>query len=192
MAHWLNANAAGIQALGSVATVLLTAVLAWITWRYAKLTERLVSAQLGEAAARRRELRTQAEVISTFLRDLPSQDDPRLSVAILSYFNDLRDFSSNRFRALASEVIVEAGRQAAAVEEHGTWLINLVRDIRAAPRPTPRGVNEPLGTETKGYDWSTFPRKDYDTRLRSAVDALQRLLAEVDSRERGLSDAEAG
>jgi hypothetical protein len=51
MAHWLNANAAGIQALGSVATVLLTAVLAWITWRYAKLTQRLVSAQLGEAAA---------------------------------------------------------------------------------------------------------------------------------------------
>jgi hypothetical protein len=115
-------------------------------------------------------------VVSTFLHDLPSQDDPRLSGAILSYFNDLRDFSSNRFRALASEVSVEAGRQAAAVEEHGTWLINLVRDIRS---------------RATGYDWSTFPRKDYDTRLRSAVDALQRLSAEVDSRERGLSDADA-
>ncbi|HEV2173654.1 MAG TPA: hypothetical protein VGR71_08810 [Nitrospira sp.] len=110
MTHWLNQNAAGIQALGSVATVPLTAVLAWITWRYVKLTQRLVTAQIGEAVSRRRDLRTQLEVVSTFLDAFPSQDDPRLSKAILSPFNDLREFSGNRFRTLVSEVSVEAGR----------------------------------------------------------------------------------
>jgi hypothetical protein len=176
MAHWLDANSAAIQALGSVATVLLTAVLAWITWRYVKLTQRLVAAQLGEAASRRRELRTQLELVSAFLHEFPTKDDPRLSQALLSPFNDLREFSGNRFRALASEVSVEAGRQAAALEDHGTWLINLVREIRSVP----------LGT---GYNWTNFPRQDYARRLQSAHDAFQRLLAELDSRERDLSDA---
>jgi hypothetical protein len=109
MARWLNANVAAIQALGSAATVLLTAVLAAITWRYVKLTQRLVSVQLGEAAARRRELRSQLDLISGFLRELRSPDDPRLAGTILGYFNDLRDLSGSRVRALASETSVEAG-----------------------------------------------------------------------------------
>src|SRR5215472_9986929 len=144
MAGWLNANSAAIQALGSAATVLLTAVLAWITWRYVKLTERLVTSQVGEAASRRRDLRTQLDIVSTFLHALPFRDDPRLSQAILSPFNDLREFSGNRFRTLASEVSVDAGRYEAVLEDHVTWLINLVREIRAVPR----GI---------GYNWGNFP-----------------------------------
>jgi hypothetical protein len=178
MAHWLNANAAAIQAIGSVATVLLTAVLASITWRYVKLTQRLVTAQMGEAASRRRDLRTQLEVVSAFLHAFPSQDDPRLSEAILSPFNDLREFSGNHFRTLVSEVSVEAGRHEAVLEEHVTWLINLVREIRSVPR----GI---------GYNWSNFPSEDYERRLRSARDAFQRLSAELDARERELSDGGA-
>lgn len=178
MAHWLNVNAAGIQALGSVATVLLTAVLASITWRYVRLTQRLVTAQIGEAASRRRDLRTQLEVVSTFLHSFPSQNDPRLSAAILSPFSDLREFSGNRFRTLVSEVSVEAGRHEAALEDHVTWLINLVRDIRSVPREI-------------GYNWSNFPREEYEARLRSARDAFQLLSAELDARERELSDADA-
>jgi hypothetical protein len=168
MTHWLNANAAAIQALGSVATVLLTAVLASITWRYVKLTERLVTSQTGEAASRRRDLRTQLEVVSTFLHAFPPQDDPRLSEAILSPFNDLREFSGNRFRTLASEVSVEAGRDEAVLEDHVTWLINLVREIRSVPR-------------AMGYNWANFPREEYERRLQSARDAFQRLSAELDA-----------
>jgi hypothetical protein len=52
--HWLNLNAGAIQALSSVATVLLTAVLARITCRYVKLTHRLLHGQLQASAARRR------------------------------------------------------------------------------------------------------------------------------------------
>jgi len=168
MGSWLNANSAAIQALGSAATVLLTAVLAWITWRYVKLTQRLVSVQLGEAAARRRELGTQIDLVSAFLSECRSPDDPGLSSALQGYFLDLRDLSGTRCRALAAEVSPEAGHQAAALEEHVTWLINLVRDIRL------RGG---------AYDWGTFPRDEYEARRRSGLDALQRLSTEVESRE---------
>jgi hypothetical protein len=168
MAGWLNANATAIQALGSAATVLLTAVLAWITWRYVKLTQSLVSVQLGEAAARRRELRTQLDLISGFLREFPSPDEPRLSGALGGYFVDLRDMSGSRVRALAAEVSTEAGHQSAVLEEHVTWLINLVRDIR---------------TRGAGYDWDSFPKKEYEARVRSARDAFDRLSTEIDSQE---------
>src|SRR5215472_62818 len=156
MSGWLNANSAAIQALGSAATVLLTAVLAWITWRYVKLTQRLVSVQLSEAAARRRELRTQLDLVSGFLSELGSPDD-------------LRDLSGSRVRALAAEVSGEAGHQAAVLELHVQWLLNLVRDIRS------RGA--------AAYDWSTFPNDEYATRRQSALDAFQRLSAEVSSHE---------
>jgi hypothetical protein len=168
MAGWLNANAAAIQALGSAATVLLTAVLAWITWRYVKLTQSLVSVQLGEATARRRELRTQLDLISGFLREFPSPDEPRLSRALGGYFIDLRDLSGSRVRALAAEISAEAGHQAAALEEHVTWLINLVRDVRS---------------REASYDWSGFPKQEYEARVRSALDALERLSTEMESRE---------
>jgi hypothetical protein len=49
-----------------------------------------------------------------------------------------------------------------------TWLINLVRDIRAR-RPA--------------YDWSIFPREEYETRVRSALDAFEHLSTEIDSQE---------
>ena len=169
MAGWLNANSAAIQALGSAATVLLTAVLAWITWRYVKLTQRLVSVQLSEAAARRRELRTQLDLVSGFLSELGSPEDLRLSGANLAYFNDLRDLSGSRVRALAAEVSGGAGHQAAVLELHIQWLLNLVRDIRS------RGA--------AAYDWSTFPNDEYATRRQSALDAFQRLSAEVSSHE---------
>jgi hypothetical protein len=175
MADWLNANAAAIQALGSVATVLLTAVLAWITWRYVKLTQSLVSVQLGEATARRRELRSQLDLISGFLREFPSPDERRLSSVLGGYFIDLRDLSGSRVRALAAEVSTEAGHQAAALEEHVTWLINLVRDIRS------RGPT---------YDWSGFPKEEYKARVRSALDACERLSTEVESRETQRPDSD--
>jgi hypothetical protein len=128
---------------------------------------------MGEADARRRELGTQLDLISGFLRELRSPDDPGLSVALLGYFGDLRDLSGSRFRALAAEISAEAGHQAAILEEHGTWLINLVRDIRS------RGT---------GYDWGSFPKEEYEARLRAAHDAFRSLSIEMDSRNTGPPD----
>jgi hypothetical protein len=125
--------------------------------------------------ARRRELRSQLDLISGFLRAFPSLDEPRLSSVLGGYFNDLRDLSGSRVRALAAEISAEAGHQAAVLEEHATWLINLVRDIRL------RGPT---------YDWSVFPKEEYKARVRSALDACERLSTEVESRETQRPDSD--
>jgi hypothetical protein len=177
--HWLNLNAGAIQALSSMAYVLLTAVLALITWRYVKLTHELLRGQLKAAAARRRELRAQIAVLKAFLDPLPSPDDQRLSGRILDHSNDLRDFSFNRFRELASEVSAETGSQAAELEGHVTWLVNLIREIRAVPPLT-------------GYRWSDFPKKDYDTHVRFAIGALSQVVEQLNQFERKLSESESG
>lgn len=41
MLLWLNRNAAAIQALASIASVLVTVILAWVTSRYVSLTQQL-------------------------------------------------------------------------------------------------------------------------------------------------------
>jgi hypothetical protein len=162
--HWLNLNAGAIQALSSVAIVLLTAVLAAVTWQYVNLTHRLLHGQLQASAARRRELRSQIAVLKAFLDALPSPDDQRLSRSILDHSNDLRDFSFNRFRALTSEVSAEAGSQAAELEGHVAWLVNIIREIRAVPALI-------------GYRWENFPKGAYDTHVRFGIGALGQLLS---------------
>jgi len=171
--HWLNLNAGAIQALSSVVVVLLTFALVVGTWRYVKLTHRLLMEQRWAAAARRRELRSQARVLSGFLYALPSPDDQRLSVVILDHSSDLRDFSFNQFRARASEVSAEAGSQAAEVESHVTWLVNLVRECRSVPK----GL---------GFDWANFPKRDYDTHVRFAIAALCQITEQLDRFESDL------
>jgi hypothetical protein len=84
--------------------------------------------------------------------------------------------SGTRCRALAAEISAEAGHHAAVLEDHVTWLINLVRDIRSR-----RDV----------YDWATFPKDEYAARRQSALDAFQRLPTEVSSREEKLPDSES-
>jgi hypothetical protein len=131
------------------------------------------------AAARRRELRAQIAVLKAFLDPLPSPDDQRLSECILDHSSDLRDFSFNRFRELASEVSAEAGSQAAELESHVTWLVNLIREIRAVPRHI-------------GYEWQNFPKRDYDTHLRFAIGALSQIVEQLNQFESKLSKSESG
>jgi hypothetical protein len=176
--HWLNLNAGAIQALSSVAIVLLTAVLAAVTWQYVNLTHRLVHGQLQASAARRRELRSQVAVLKAFLDALPSPDDQRLSRSMLDHSNDLRDFSFNRFRALASEVSAEAGSQAAELEGHVAWLVNIIREIRAVPPLT-------------GYRWENFPKGAYDTHVRFGVGALGQIVEQLNQFEKELSNSES-
>jgi hypothetical protein len=135
--------------------------------------------QLQASAARRRELRSQIAVLKVFLDPLPSPDDQRLSGIILDHSNDLRDFSFNRFRVLTSQVSAEAGSQAAELEGHVTWLVNLIREIRAVPSLT-------------GYRWADFPKRDYDTHMRFAIAALAQIGEQLNQFERELSKSESG
>jgi hypothetical protein len=185
--HWLNSNSGAIQALSSVLIVGLTAVLAYITLRYVRLTQDLLSVQREAAAVRRRELRAHVGVLQSFLSELHGPDDNRLPAEILSHARDLHDFPFDRLRALASEVSVEAGAKAVEAEKHLNWLASLIRSIRASlPRKEPpRSVNEPLSpTLASGYDWKNFPGRDYDTAWRFGSAALTGLLMQVDAADK--------
>jgi hypothetical protein len=159
--------------------VLLTCVLAAVTWRYVNLTHRLLQGQLQASAARRRELRSQIAVLKAFLEVLPSPDDKRLAGSILDHSNDLRDFSFNRFRELTSEVSADAGSQAAELEGHVAWLVNLVREIRAVPQLT-------------GYRWADFPKREYDTHVRFGTGVLGQIVEQLNQVEKEVTKSESG
>lgn len=46
--NWFKDNAAVIQALSSVAGLVITGVLAWLTWRYVRLTRDIASSSLEQ------------------------------------------------------------------------------------------------------------------------------------------------
>jgi hypothetical protein len=172
--QWLNLNSGAIQALTSVLTLAVTAVLAIITWRYVRLTKDLADvarAQLrGERealAARRRELRTLAAMLRKHLLTIPQGDDPRLSEAILTQVVEWGDFDFDRFRALASELSDVAGNHAATAEHRMRWIGELVHTIRAAHRGT-------------GYDWSPFPTQEFKQAWVDAYYAAGEILKSLD------------
>jgi hypothetical protein len=176
---WLNLNSGAIQALSSIAYVLLTGILALITWKYVGLTHKLLRGQLQASVDRRRELRIQLAVLKAFLDARPSPDDARLPGSILDPSNDLREFSFNRFRELTSQVSGEAGAQESELESHVTWLVNLIREIRAA-------------IARSGYQWVNFPKREYDTHVRFAVGAHAQIVEQLDQCERELARSKSG
>jgi hypothetical protein len=172
--HWLNLNSGAIQALASVLTLAVTGVLAIITWRYVRLTKDLadvaraqLQGQHEAAAARQRELRTLSEILRMHLLSIPVGDDPRLSQAILSQVVEWTDFDFDRLRALASELNEVAGGLAAIAENRMKWIGDLVHKIRA----TPPGI---------GYDWSKFPRQEFNQAWVDAYAAAGRIIKSLD------------
>ena len=51
-----------------------------------------------------------------FVRELRRPNDPGLAPQCLVIFDDLRDLSGSRFRALAAEISTDVGHQAAVLE----------------------------------------------------------------------------
>src|SRR5437764_8239478 len=74
MFRWLDHNAAAVQALASIATVMITVVLAWITRKYVLLTQQL-------AVAAREQLRMQQHT--------ERSDAARLLTLIVVFLGDL-------------------------------------------------------------------------------------------------------
>ena len=165
MMGWLNSNSAAIQALATIVLVL-------VTWQYVRLTAslaRAASAQLvieyRAAAARRRELRTLADLVERALATLPSPDDSRMHAAVVDRANDLSDFSFSRFRALAAEVSQKAGMKAVEIERHFSRLDEIKRFARNPAYPT---------------FLSNFPKTEYDEAVRFATGAVRELVVEID------------
>ncbi len=165
---WLSLSAGSVHIIVLTAGLMIAGLLAAITWRYRGRSAAMpgapaveTSAEAGEDAAPRRELRAQVAFLAGVLNKLPPGDSSRLTEAILNG-DDLRDFPFSRFRALVSEFDAAADSAAAAVESNMTWLGEIIREVRSKRS----GLH---------YDWKNFPRVRYNEMLRTTRRPLQEL-----------------
>jgi hypothetical protein len=155
----LSSNADAVHVLVLIAGLIVTGGLAAITWQYRKRpstepasSDHELDAEREVQAAVRRELRTQVAFLSSVLNEFPPADSARLTEAMLNG-DDLREFPFVRFRTLASEIDAATDSAAALVETNLRWLGDLIRKVRAVRS----GIH---------YDWSKFPRAQYNEMIR--------------------------
>lgn len=172
MWNLLNENAGAIQAIGSVVTAAVTAILVVVTWRYVHLTERLATAAAAQLEFQReaevgktRELNAYVRLITAILASLPN-DQPTADRVIRQAINWGTD-DLLRFQALASQLSLEAGEHAAAVATSMSWLAERVQAVKSTPPEV-------------GYNWSRFPWAqwiDHLGRANTALEQVRRLVA---------------
>src|SRR5208283_1486858 len=166
MWHWLNSNASAIEAITSIASVLVTVVLAFITARYVVLTKTLAEAanaqllgQVEASRARRRKLASHINFLLEIIESLPDSSRWSQADSIMRNSTNWDDFDFADFRALASEVSDAASSYAALVESKMRWMAERVNEIKSTP-------------SAHGYDWRAFRRPEWDEALRVARHAL--------------------
>lgn len=142
----LNENAPAVQALASLATLIVTGVFARVTWRYVQLTNRLADAaseqlrfQQEATRAKWHELWGYVKLLNRALSELPDETrratrDKDIRSAFLWDQSDLA-----RFQSLAAQLGSLPGTNAALVVSSMSWLRDRVEEVRAVPRE--RGIN---------------------------------------------------
>ena len=124
---WLNRNAAAIQALGSIASIVTTVALVWITARYVALTQDLARAareqlriQQQSALSETARLITLAEVFLSTLEHLPDGDDR------VEQINDIVIWRRGDVTALGTLAASVVGAEAHV--RHAIQSLNWLRD----------------------------------------------------------------
>lgn len=137
----LNENAPAVQALASLATLIVTGVFARVTWRYVQLTNRLADAaseqlrfQQEATRAKWHELWGYVKLLNRALSELPDETrratrDKDIRSAFLWDQSDLA-----RFQSLAAQLGSLPGTNAALVVSSMSWLRDRVEEVRAVPR----------------------------------------------------------
>ena len=152
IAKWLNQNSAAIQAVATVVSVLVTAALALITWRYVRLTRTLAEATQAQAEflrqavkARKRELLAVVKMLRILVGHLPEirQHGEQMRGAATWDNNDLADL-----KRLASEFGTLAGQRAAVATSSLLWLKERLDEVKA--------TNPGLGVNWNDFSWDRW------------------------------------
>lgn len=173
MWDWINAST--IQAVSSVLSVIVTAVLVGITVRYVALTRTLAEAasaqlrsQAEAAAARRRGLQSEITLLINLLDSLPGSGEQGMADKLLRERTiEWADFDFRLFRMAASEVSLEAGQRASVVEAKMKWLGERVRSIKS--------VDPRIGFDWSNFDWREWNNAGLD--VRESLQEIARRLA---------------
>jgi hypothetical protein len=146
MLAWLDTHAAAVQALAALATGILTAVLAFVTWRYVRLTAALaqaanaqVEAQRQAAAAQRLRFVGIAAQLGLAVQSLPDdRNDSKIREAVLWGDDDVTQLTT-----LAATLGVSTAVEAETAAISLRWLADRVRYVKALPLSVDRGGRIP-------------------------------------------------
>jgi len=164
--NWLKDNAAAIQALSAVATLVVTSVLVWLTSKYVRLTREQIQ-HIKEAA--RVTLQQSATALASLALRLRTGLGEELNSEMpnhreLRTFALLTDKEIADLQALAKDVNSRAVASASAAATHLRVILEMVR--------TAKGINEAMG-------WIPTPA---DTRRwKRAVEGAHRALQEIEA-----------
>ena len=183
MTNWLNANAPAIQAVSASVTVLVTAILAVITWRYVRLTETLASAasfqrdaQSAARLAEHNELQTYIVVFVMNLVVLPKRPDERdrfLSSA--ATWSQLIQ-TLPRFQALTARLGYGEANTAGVVAASLMYIRDRIDDA------VRRSEN----------NWEDFPWEAWTSQIEGALSGLNELGSSLKIHIPAISDRPAG
>lgn len=170
--NWFRENAAVIQALSSAAGLVVTAVLAWLTWRYVRLTREIANSSLEQVKYIREVARVSLRQSASALESLAL----RLRVGLgnlnpetpnhrqLCGFTLLTDQEITDLQALARDVNRPAITAASEAAGH-------LRAIYAMLQ-TAKGISEAMG-------W--IPNAEEAGRWKKAIEGAHRALQEIET-----------
>lgn len=164
MLDWLSRNENLVQAIASIISVLVTVILAWITYSYVLLTQRLVEssdAQLSllraSVSARINTLAGYVRTMQLLLAELPETRDGagRMKTAALWSGDNVAEL-----QRLASEHSREAGERAAELVPSLKWIRERVDTVKDADG---------------NVDWDDFPWEEWSTHRGRVESGLQHI-----------------
>lgn len=164
MLDWLENHTALVQAIASVISVIVTVILAWITYQYVHLTQRLAEASDEQLQHLRANVSSRINALAGFVRMLrilvselpPGQPDAeRMRTAALWSGDNLAEF-----QRLASEHSRTAGQRAAVAVPSLRWLRERVETIKDLD---PEQV----------VAWDAFPWKEWHEHRERAMAQLK-------------------
>ena len=171
MFEWLNRNAAAVQALASVFSVIATVVLLRITRQYVGLTQELARAareqlrfQQRSVASEAAQLMTLIDVFLGSLKRLPAAESERDTLRTVSLWKhaDVSTFGSLAAAALGPRPEVQRAIQRL------NWLHSNAERVQASDPQAP-------------FPWEQFPWDDWARQVDEARAALQTVRNEAHS-----------
>ena len=163
MFEWLNHNAAGVQALASICSVIATVVLLRVTRQYVALTQELARAAREQLRFQRRTVESEAAQLTTLidvflgsLKRLPVAQTDRDTIRTVALWKgaDVSTFGSLAAAALGSRPEVQRAIQRL------NWIHSNVERVQQA---NPEGE----------FPWAQFPWEDWARQIDEARAALQ-------------------
>jgi hypothetical protein len=172
----LNSNAGAMQAVASFLSVAVTLVLVIITARYVRLTKGLAEAanvegirQNEASKARKRDLASQIKFLRDAVATLPNATNWSHADALMRNSTGWENFDFGAFRRLAAEISDAASSGAASVETNMRWMADHVKAVKKTPL-------------RMGYDWNSFPQREWNNAMHDAPEALASILAELSAK----------